>query len=197
MSRARAKRFRCYVPAMPPTPPAATVVAHTVDWVREFVIGEGLCPFAGSPLAAGQIRFTVSQATTPTQLLGDLNRAVDHLRATAPKTTDTTLLIHPEVLTDYRDYLDFLDLATTWMHKQGYDGELQLASFHPNYQFAGTPADDPAHATNRSPYPMLHLLREASVTRAVASHPNPEGIWQRNVDHLRELARNSLAARGE
>jgi len=174
---------------MLPTPPAAEVVAHTVDWVRTFVIGEGLCPFAGTPLAAGQIRFTVSQANTPAKLLGDLEDEVAHLVATAPNVTDTTLLIHPRVLADYSDYLDFLELAAAWMGEQGHDGQLQLASFHPNYQFAGTPADDPAHATNRSPYPMLHLLREASVTRAVASHPNPDAIWQRNVDHLRQLAR--------
>ncbi len=171
----------CYVSAVEST----EIVARTVAWVRTFVIAEGLCPFAGEPLAAGQVRFSVSQAHNPAKLLDDLILEIENLQTCRPEQVETTLLIHPHVLGDFDDYLAFIDHTTVQLREHGLEGIFQIAGFHPLYQFADTSKADPANATNRSPYPMLHILREASVSRAVDSHPDPEGIWRRNVAHLR------------
>ncbi len=169
-------------------PQAHEVVAETVSWVRNFVVGHGLCPFAAAPLAAGQVRFAVSEAREPSQLLADLDIELDRLCACSPDVLDTTVLIHPWLLHGFPDYLEFVERATQHLEARQLTGVFQLASFHPDYCFADAPADDPANASNRSPYPMLHILREASVTRAVDCHPNPDTIWRRNVAHLRALA---------
>jgi hypothetical protein len=100
---------------------------------------------------------------------------------------ETTLLIHPHVLTDFLDYNDFLDAADAEIASAGLEGVIQVASFHPDYVFAGVAADDPSHATNRSPWPLLHLLREESIDRAVAAYPDPDAIVERNLDTLRRL----------
>ncbi len=177
------------------SPAAATaVVAETSAWLERVVIGLGLCPFAKAVHVKQQIRYRVTDVSAPSDLLAVL---ADELRALAdadPELVDTTLLIHPHVLGSFLDYNDFLTDADDKLNELELDGELQIASFHPDYCFAGADADDPANYTNRSPYPMLHLLREASVSRAVASFPDPGTIFERNIATLRELSPERLAA---
>jgi uncharacterized protein len=165
------------------------VVAATRAWVEKAVIGLDLCPFARTVYIRDQVRFVVSEAETPEDLLADLIRELRALEAADPEAVDTTLLIHPRVLGDFLDYNDFLDVAEAAVADLGLEGEVQVASFHPRYQFAGTEPDDVENYTNRSPYPILHLLREASVERAVAAFPDPSEISEKNVETLRRLGR--------
>ena len=151
------------------------------------MIGLNLCPFAKAVQAKGQVRWVSSDATTPEALLEQLGEELLHLRDTPAQDTDTTLVVHPWVLGDFLDYNDFLDSADALVESLGLDGVLQVASFHPHYQFAGSTPDDVENFTNRSPYPTLHLLREDSVSRAVAAFPDPEVIVERNVETLRQL----------
>lgn len=163
------------------------VIADTGRWLERAVIGLNLCPFAKSVYVKDQVRYAVSHATTPEALREDLVRELQWLAAEDPQRTDTTLLIHPHVLGDFLDFNDFLALADQAVQDLGLEGELQVASFHPDYQFAGTDADDITNYTNRSPYPTLHLLREASIDRAVEAFPEPEAIYEANMATLRRL----------
>lgn len=158
-----------------------SAAAETLAWLDQAVIGLNLCPFARAVRMKGQIRCVVSDATDTEALLSTLCREAQLLRDTDPALCETTLLVHPQVLNDFADYNDFLDLAEEALSQMGFDGELQLASFHPHYQFAGTEADDVTNATNRSPYPTLHLLREASIDRAVQAFPDAEAIYEVNL----------------
>ncbi|SDY25999.1 DUF1415 domain-containing protein [Lysobacter enzymogenes] len=162
-------------------------VAETVRWLERAVIGLNLCPFAKAVLAKRQIRFVLSHARTPEQLLEELSSELVLLEQTPAEQIDTTLLIHPQVLTDFLDFNDFLDLADEAVALLDLEGEIQIASFHPDYQFAGTAFDDIGNCTNRSPYPTLHLLRESSVERAVAAFPDPDAIVERNLATLETL----------
>jgi len=162
-------------------------IAATRRWLQRAVIGLNLCPFAKAVHVKDRIRYVLSEATTPEQLLEELAAELAWLNDTDPAVVDTTLLIHPRVLGDFYDYNDFLDQADAAVDALGLEGEIQVASFHPDYQFADTPAGDISHATNRSPYPTLHLLREASIDRAVAAFPDAETIYERNIDTLRRL----------
>ena len=157
------------------------VVAATGDWLEKLVIGLNLCPFAKAVHAKKQIRFVVSRARNSDALLEDLERELKLLVETDPEKIDTTLLIHPEVLTDFLDYNDFLDICDSVIEELELDGILQVASFHPQYQFADTEVDDVSNFTNRSPYPTLHLLREDSVTQAVETFPDVDSIYQKNI----------------
>jgi hypothetical protein len=136
----------------------------------------------------------VSDATAPEDLLVELEAELQHLAATEPETTDTTLLIHPGVLQDFLDFNDFLGAADALLERLGLDGTLQIASFHPRFQFAGTQPDDISNCTNRTPYPTLHLLREASIDRAVEAFPDAEAIYERNIETLQTLGRAGWAA---
>ncbi|HET6598648.1 MAG TPA: DUF1415 domain-containing protein [Burkholderiaceae bacterium] len=176
-----------------PPPTAQAVLSETRAWVERVVIGLNLCPFAKAPWARGQIRFVVSDATEPLPLLATLEAEMRRLIEADPAQVETTLLIHPQVLTDFSDYNDFLDLADAALEKLALDGVLQIASFHPDYQFAGTAPDDVSNATNRSPYPTLHLLREASVDRAVAAFPEAATIFEANVRTLKALGPDGWA----
>jgi hypothetical protein len=158
------------------------------------VIGLGLCPFAKDPWQAGRVDVCVSKARDEAGLLADLDHEMTRLLAARPDALETTLLVHPWVLEDFAAYNDFLDLAEGLLRQRGHEGVLQIASFHPDYLFAGAPEDDPANATNRSPWPMLHLLREASVEAAVAAHPDAEAIPTRNVELLREMGAERVRA---
>ena len=162
-------------------------IAATRHWLEKVVIGLNLCPFAGSPWRQGRVRFKLSQACSQQQLAEDLAEELLALNGADPAECETSLLIHPHILADFLDYNDFLELADRLLENLELDGILQIASFHPDYQFADSPADDPANCTNRSPYPMLHLLREASIEAATANLPNPDLIYQRNILTLREL----------
>lgn len=163
------------------------MLAETRAWVERAVIGLNLCPFARAVQAKGQVRYVVSTAQDEASLLAALREEMHALVAADPAQTDTTLLIHPRVLGDFLDYNDFLDQADAALVEAGFEGVLQIASFHPDYRFAGTTADDVTNASNRSPYPTLHLLREASVERAVAAFPEAEAIYGRNVRTLEAL----------
>lgn len=170
------------------------VIARTVAWLEKAVIGLNLCPFAKPVHLRGQIRYVVSEATGAKELLRDLKRELAALQATPAEQTDTTLLIHPRALRDFFAYNDFLSDADAALEELELDGTLQIASFHPDYCFADAATDDPANYSNRSPYPMLHLLREESVTRAVDSFPDTSKIYERNVKVLRELPPPQLRA---
>ncbi len=168
---------------MSKTDPTAldSAAAETLAWVDKAVIGLNLCPFARAVRMKSQIRCVVSEATDVEALLSALCSEAQLLRDTDPMLCETTLLVHPQLLGDFADYNDFLDLAEEALSQMGCDGELQLASFHPHYQFAGTEVDDVTNATNRSPYPTLHLLREASIDRAVQAFPDAEAIYEVNL----------------
>ena len=159
----------------------------TRRWVERAVIGLNLCPFAKAVYVKQQVRFVLSDASTPEALLEELAEELVLLRDTDPEQVDTTLMVHPDVLTDFLDYNDFLDNADAAVEALDLQGEIQVASFHPDYQFAGTAPDDISNYTNRSPYPTLHLLREASIDRAVDAFPDPEVIVERNVKTLDAL----------
>ena len=163
------------------------VVEATRQWLEKIVIGLNLCPFAGSPWRQGRVRFRVSEATRERQLAQDLADELLALQAADPAECETTLLIHPRVLGNFLEYNDFLELADRLLEDLALDGIIQIASFHPDYQFADSQPDDPANCTNRSPYPMLHLLREASVETATVNMADPDVIFERNIQTLQEL----------
>jgi len=164
-----------------------TYLEQTRRWLERAVIGLNLCPFAKAVHAKGQVRFALSDATTSEALLAGLGDELALLRDTDPDEVDTTLLVHPGVLRDFLDYNDFLDRADALVAAMDLEGVIQVASFHPDYRFAGTAADDPGNLTNRSPHPMLHLLREDSVSRAVVAFPDPDAIVSRNLATLHRL----------
>ena len=153
------------------------------------MIGLNLCPFAKAVHVKGQIRYAVCLGNTEEELLAALITELQYLASADPNVTDTTLLIHPNVFADFLDYNDFLDVADAAVAELKLDGEIQIASFHPQYQFADTAPDDIANYTNRSPYPTLHLLREASVTRAVAAFPESGEIFEKNIATMTRLGR--------
>jgi hypothetical protein len=175
-------------------PTAALALAETRAWVDRAVIGLNLCPFAKAAQVKGQVRFVVSEARDAEALLAVLVDELKRLAETPPDRVETTLLIHPHVLTDFVDYNDFLDLADAVVAELDLEGVIQVASFHPQYCFAGSEADDLANATNRSPYPTLHLLREASIGRAVAAFPEAEAIFEANIATLQRLGAEGWAA---
>jgi hypothetical protein len=162
-------------------------VAATRAWLERAVIGLNLCPFAKAVHVKNQIRYALSAAQTPEELLADLVTELRLLHAAEASEIDTTLLVHPRVLGDFLDYNDFLELADAAVSGEGLEGEIQVASFHPQYQFAGTLPEDVENCSNRSPYPTLHLLREASIARAVAVFPDASQIFERNIETLRRL----------
>jgi hypothetical protein len=168
-------------------------IAATRRWLERAVIGLNLCPFAKAVHAKGQVRYVLSDADTPQALLEQLGEELLRLRDTPAEAVDTTLLVHPRVLADFLDYNDFLDDADALVEALGLDGVLQVASFHPDYRFADAPADDIGNATNRSPHPTLHLLREASIERAVAAMPAPEAIYEANIATLEALGADGWA----
>ena len=151
------------------------------------MIGLNLCPFAKAVYVKQQVRFVLSEATTREALRAELDDELALLRDTDPGVLDTTLIVHPGVLADFVDYNDFLDEADAAVEALDLQGILQVASFHPDYRFAGVADDDIGNFTNRSPYPTLHLLREASIDRAVAAFPDPDVIVERNLQTLEAL----------
>ena len=169
------------------TDTAIDPIAATRNWLEKAVIGLNLCPFAKAVYVKNQVRFVLSDATTPEALVEQLAEELLLLRDTPAEQIDTTLIIHPDVLTDFLDYNDCLDNADAAVEALDLGGILQVASFHPDYQFDGTHPDDPSNCTNRSPFPTLHLLREDSVERAVAAFPYPDVIVERNIATLDKL----------
>jgi uncharacterized protein len=163
------------------------IIASVKRWLEVAVIGLNLCPFAKAVHVKDQIRYVVSEATTVDTLADDLVRELEGLAESNPEKTDTTLLILPHVLDDFLDFNDFLEVADGIVEELELDGILQVAPFHPQFQFEGTEPDDITNYTNRSPFPILHLLREDSVTRAVEAFPDEMHIAENNMETLRKL----------
>lgn len=176
------------------TRPDDPFIVETRAWVERVVIGLKLCPFAPAPALKGLIRYATSEVETREALLEDLATELQHLVASPPEEVETTLLVHPQVLQDFHDFNDFLEIADEALRMWGLEGEIQIASFHPQYQFAGTDPDDIGNATNRSPYPMLHLLREQSIARAVDAFGDTRSISAANLETLEKLGPAGLAA---
>jgi hypothetical protein len=167
------------------------VIAQTKLWLEKAVIGLNLCPFAKGVHIKDQIRYFVSHATTTEELIKDLMAELEVLAEANPEKIDTTLLIHPFVMQDFLDYNDFLEVADATLEELDLDGILQVASFHPQYQFEDAAPDDIDNYTNRSPFPTLHLLREDSIDKAVEAFPEAEQIYEKNMQTLRALGHDA------
>ena len=165
------------------------VVADTVNWLEKAVIGLNLCPFAKGVHVKGQIHYVVSHATDARELAEDLHRELEALAEISAEKRDTTLLILPHALQDFLDFNDFLEVADAMVEELDLGGILQVASFHPQFQFEGTDVDDVSNCTNRAPYPTLHLLREDSIDKAVEAFPEAEEIFERNIEVLEKLGK--------
>ena len=172
-------------PADPAT--SGEAVAATRAWLERAVIGLNLCPFAKAVHVKQQIRHAVTAERNADELLAELEQELQTLAAADPETLDTTLLILTEVMGDFLDFHFFLAEADAAIKRLELDGVIQIASLHPRYEFAGSDADDIDNFTNRSPYPTLHLLREASIDRAVAAFPDAADIFERNIETVRRL----------
>jgi hypothetical protein len=172
-----------------------TVIDRTRRWVSTIVIGLNLCPFARRVFMADTIRYAVTDATDETTLLGNLTRELRALAGAPIATVETTLLIHPLVFLCFLDYNDFLDVAEKRIDDLGLEGVIQIASFHPDFQFAGADADAVENYTNRSPYPMLHLLREDSISTVAGDPDELLAIPTRNIETLRSLGKVKLVER--
>jgi hypothetical protein len=166
---------------------AEAVTAETRAWVNLAVVGLNLCPFAKAAQVKDQIRYVVSEASDEEALLSELCDEMRRLVDTPAAEIETTLLIHPGVLGDFGDFNDFVGVAEAAVDEMGLEGVLQVAAFHPDFQFGGTDADDITNATNRSPWPTLHLLREESITRAIDSFPDPDSIYETNMRTMETL----------
>lgn len=166
---------------------AEVMVQDTLRWLERVVIGLNLCPFAKSVYVKGQVHCAVSGAADLEALRDDLLNELHNLVALEPSVRDTTVLVVQNLLQDFYDYNDFLNVADDCLLALDLEGVIQIASFHPHYQFAGTDEDDITNFTNRSPYPTLHLIREASIDRAVAAFPNAEDIFETNMTTMNQL----------
>jgi hypothetical protein len=166
---------------------AEEVLKQTRHWLEAAVIGLNLCPFAKSVYVKNQVRLVVSKARHADDLLEELDRELDLLVATPASETDTTLLIHPTLFEDFLDFNDFLEVAEGVLDEHGLEGVIQIASFHPQFQFEGSEVDDISNYTNRAPFAILHLLREDSVERAVTAFPQSDAIFEANIATLQNL----------
>ena len=165
----------------------------TANWLERLVIAENLCPFAKSPWAKGLVSLVVSHAVTEANLAQDLHTQLERIAQASSSKLETTLIIVPNMLADFLDFNDFLDLADALLDDMELIGQIQIASFHPHYQFANTQADDLSNFTNRSPYPILHLLREDSVSQALESGQDADQIIERNIQTVTRLGAARLA----
>lgn len=172
------------------------VLTQTRHWLEKAVIGLNLCPFAKAVYVKNQVRLVVSQARHADDLLEELDRELDLLVATPAEQIDTTLLIHPTLFDDFLDFNDFLEIAEGVVDEHGLEGVVQLASFHPKFQFEGTGPDDIGNFTNRAPFAILHLLREDSVERAVEAFPEADAIFEQNIATLEKLGHAGWKALG-
>lgn len=168
------------------------IITTTQNWVKTFVVGMNLCPFAKREIVKDRVRYFVSEATGTEQLLFELKAELELLES--DRAIETVLVIHPNVLQNFYDYNDFLFAADNLLTDMSLEGVYQIASFHPDYQFDGVDTDDVENYTNRSPYPILHLIREESLEKAVANYPNPDDISQRNIDLMNKLGMDKVKA---
>ena len=163
------------------------ILSAVQQWLADVVVGLNLCPFARKPMRAGQIRYAISDARSDETLMTDLLAEMERLDREPAEKLETTLLIVPSHLNRFDDFNQFLDLAEWLIERRGYSGVYQLATFHPDYQFAGTEAGDAENLTNRAPYPILHLIREASIEKVLARYPDPEAIPENNIRRVSAL----------
>ncbi|MCB6182021.1 DUF1415 domain-containing protein [Leeia sp. TBRC 13508] len=180
-------------------PTAEEVLVATQKWLENAVIGLNLCPFAKAVYVKNQVRIVVSEAKHLDAFLEDLDRELLHLAEVDPQETDTTLLIHPTLLADFLTFNDVVAIAEEAVDEHGLEGKIQVANFHPDYQFDGTELEDLSNYTNRSPYPTLHLIRESSIEKAAEAFPDPAVIFDRNIALMEALGRSGCEAvlRGE
>ena len=173
-------------------PSHQVIINQTQKWLQTVIIAHSLCPFAKREFDSGRIHYAVSDAA---DLPEQLTCIIEHCAALDRDTDrETTLLIFPDGLSEFENYLDLIELANALLKDQGYEGTYQLASFHPQYRFAGSDETDPSHYTNRSPYPMVHILREASVEAALKRYPDPEKIPTRNIKLTQNLGLRAMKA---
>lgn len=168
------------------------IIAAVRQWVETLIIGMNLCPFAKRELAKNRVRFTVTEATTDDELMAALQAELEFLDNVP--SVETTLLIHPKMLQDFDDYNQFLNFADRFLAQLRMGGVYQIASFHPDYQFSGTNPNDAENYTNRSPYPLLHLLREKSLEHIIADYPDTDQIPARNIELMNRLGQDRLQA---
>lgn len=164
------------------------IICQVQRWLEEVVIGLNLCPFAARPTKAGQVCFVVTEARDEEALLQDLQSELERLESTEPAELETTLLIIPHMLGDFMDYNFYLNWVDQLIARRGWEGEFQVATFHPEYQFEGTDAQDAENLTNRSPYPILHLLREQSLENMLARYPDSDEIPENNIRRMNRLS---------
>lgn len=164
----------------------------TKSWIDQFVIKHNLCPFAAFPFRNKKIRYQLEETEDVEKLVMTLINELNYIKNKSGQELETSLIIHPKVLNEFLDYNDFLYAANELLKEMNLDGEIQIASFHPNYQFAGEAEDAPSNFVTRSPFPMLHLLREDSVAKAIQSHPNTEQIPFENIDKMNEIGFDQL-----
>ena len=165
-------------------------IIDTKTWVEKVVIGLNLCPFAKPVFAKNQIKFVLSEAENPQNLTEDLVKELVFLTGIEGDDIETTILVHPFVLQDFGDYMDYIELANDIVYQLNLEGVLQIASFHPDYQFEGTEKEDLENYTNRSPYPMLHIIREDTIEKAVKTYPNVDNIPQNNIKKVKSLGKD-------
>ena len=175
---------------------ASNIIQETQDWLIKAVIGLNLCPFAKAVVVKARVRYRVCTSADPAELLAMLRDELQHLAEADPEQLDTTLLIAPHALPEFLDFNDFLGDCNAVLQHLALDGVLQVADFHPRYQFGGTDVDDMENFTNRSPYPTLHLLRESSIDKAVAAYPDASLIFERNIEVLNTLGHEGWLALG-
>ena len=171
------------------------VIERVQAWLQEMVIGLDLCPFAAAPVRGGRVRYTVCDATGPDAIFQAFLTELDSFLQLPASEAETGLFILSEGLADFDDYLDMLALLEQALAEAGLEGIVQLASFHPDYVFAGSDPDDPANFSNRAPYPIFHLIREQELEKVLAGYPDPEAIPARNIARLRELGLEELQRR--
>ena len=169
------------------TPDSATVTDHTRQWLEKAVIGLNLCPFAKAPHVKNLVRISVSQARHLDGFLEDLDRELQLLGDTPADELETTLLVHPTLFPDFDTFNQMLDIADAAVVDNGLEGIVQIAPFHPDFQFEGTDSDDISNYTNRSPYPTLHLIREDSIAKAAQAFPDASAIFERNIALLEKM----------
>ena len=169
------------------TPDSATVTDHTRQWLEKAVIGLNLCPFAKAPHVKNLVRISISQARHLDGFLEDLDRELQLLGDTPADELETTLLVHPTLFPDFDTFNQMLDIADAAVMDNGLEGIVQIAPFHPDFQFEGTDSDDIGNYTNRSPYPTLHLIREDSIAKAAQAFPDASAIFERNIALLEKI----------
>jgi len=173
-----------------------TVIEDTQKWLLEAVVGLNLCPFAKAVVVKDMVRYRVCASADPSDVLAILREELQHLAEVDPDKLDTTLLIAPNALPDFLDFNDFLADCDEVLMDLELDGVLQVADFHPRYQFGGTEVDDIENFTNRTPHPTLHLLREASIDKAVETYPDASLIFERNIEVLNKLGHEGWSKLG-